>query len=153
MSPTSTKRAALEQIEAEKQRRIEEKIERGEVVSVPSRWLGVRDPKRRQDAIAEYKAGVEARLRAAGEPRPIHFEPISTIHTGVPRSGADWWPILNPEGKEIPWAWPRDGRRETLEGAGKPLADQYQAQGLNMLFEHAQFDGARCRSRPASKTC
>jgi len=37
MSPTSTKRAALEQIEAEKQRRIEEKIERGEVVSVPSR--------------------------------------------------------------------------------------------------------------------
>ena len=44
-------------------------------------------------------------------------------------------------GKEIPWAWPRDGRRETLEGAGKPFADQYQAQGLNMLFEHAQFDG------------
>lgn len=27
-----------------------------------------------------------------------------------------------------------------MEG-GKPLADQYQAQGLNMLFEHAQFDG------------
>ena len=44
-------------------------------------------------------------------------------------------------GKEIPWAWPRDGRRETLEGAGKPLANQYQAQGLNMLYDHAQFDG------------
>jgi phage terminase large subunit-like protein len=43
-------------------------------------------------------------------------------------------------GKEIPWAWPRDGRRETLEGAGKPLANQYQAQGLYMLFDHAQFD-------------
>src|SRR5262245_16707464 len=34
----------------------------------------------------------------------------------------------------------RDGRRETLEGAGKPLADQYRAQGLEMLHEHAQFE-------------
>src|SRR5215510_468024 len=33
-----------------------------------------------------------------------------------------------------------DGRRETLEGAGKPLADQYRAQGLEMLHEHAQFE-------------
>jgi len=32
-------------------------------------------------------------------------------------------------GKELPWAWPRDGRRETLEGAGVALAQQYQAQG------------------------
>jgi phage terminase large subunit-like protein len=43
-------------------------------------------------------------------------------------------------GKDLPWAWPRDGRRETLEGAGKPLADQYRAQGLEMLHEHAQFE-------------
>jgi hypothetical protein len=43
-------------------------------------------------------------------------------------------------GKALPWAWPRDGRRETLEGAGKPLADQYRAQGLEMLHEHAQFE-------------
>jgi hypothetical protein len=28
-------------------------------------------------------------------------------------------------GKELPWAWPRDGRRETLEGAGIALAQQY----------------------------
>jgi phage terminase large subunit-like protein len=27
-------------------------------------------------------------------------------------------------GKELPWAWPRDGRRETLEGAGIALAQQ-----------------------------
>ena len=45
---------------------------------------------------------------------------------------------LRPWGK-IPWAWPRDGRRETLEGAGIALAEQYRAQGLNMLYEHAQF--------------
>jgi hypothetical protein len=46
-------------------------------------------------------------------------------------------------GKELPWAWPRDGRRETLEGAGVALAQQYKAQGLNMLYTHAQFkDGS-----------
>jgi phage terminase large subunit-like protein len=46
---------------------------------------------------------------------------------------------LKPWGN-LPWAWPRDGRRETLEGAGKPLADQYRAQGLDMLHEHSQFE-------------
>ena len=46
-------------------------------------------------------------------------------------------------GKELRWAWPRDGRRETLEGAGVALADQYRAQGLNLLHQHAQFqDGS-----------
>jgi phage terminase large subunit-like protein len=38
------------------------------------------------------------------------------------------------------WAWPRDGRRETLEGAGVALAKQYQAQGLDVLAQHAQFE-------------
>jgi len=42
-------------------------------------------------------------------------------------------------GRELPWAWPRDGRRETLEGAGLALANQYRAQGLNMLHLHAQY--------------
>ena len=45
---------------------------------------------------------------------------------------------LRPWGK-LPWAWPRDGRRETLEGAGVPLAEQYRKQGLDMIFLHAQF--------------
>jgi phage terminase large subunit-like protein len=40
----------------------------------------------------------------------------------------------------LPWAWPRDGRRETLEGAGIALAEQYKAQGLAMMFQHAQFE-------------
>ena len=47
---------------------------------------------------------------------------------------------IRPWGKELRWAWPRDGRRETLEGAGIALAEQYKAQGLNMLHEHAQFE-------------
>src|SRR5262249_22674285 len=38
------------------------------------------------------------------------------------------------------WSWPRDGRRETLEGAGIALAKQYEDQGLDMLHEHAQFE-------------
>jgi phage terminase large subunit-like protein len=47
---------------------------------------------------------------------------------------------VRPWGKDLPWAWPRDGRRETLEGAGIALAKQYEAQGLNMLWTHAQFE-------------
>ena len=44
---------------------------------------------------------------------------------------------LRPWGKELSWAWPRDGNRETLEGAGIALSAQYKAQGLNMLHEYA----------------
>jgi phage terminase large subunit-like protein len=43
-------------------------------------------------------------------------------------------------GKELRWSWPRDGKRETLEGAGVALAEQYRDQGLNMLHEHAAFE-------------
>ncbi|MGA8696746.1 MAG: DNA packaging protein, partial [Xanthobacteraceae bacterium] len=43
-------------------------------------------------------------------------------------------------GKSLVWSWPRDGKRETLEGAGIALAQQYEAQGLTMLHEHAQFE-------------
>ncbi|WP_352913689.1 terminase family protein [Mesorhizobium sp. M0915] len=50
---------------------------------------------------------------------------------------------LKPWGSWLPWAWPRDGRRETLEGAGIALAKQYGEHGLNMLGTHAQFsDGS-----------
>ena len=44
------------------------------------------------------------------------------------------------EEPHLRWAWPRDGRRKTLEGAGISLAEQYKEQGLNMLPEHAQFE-------------
>ncbi|TIS68344.1 terminase family protein, partial [Mesorhizobium sp.] len=50
---------------------------------------------------------------------------------------------LKPWGEWLPWAWPRDGRRETLEGAGLALAKQYATHGLNMLTSHARFpDGS-----------
>jgi phage terminase large subunit-like protein len=57
-------------------------------------------------------------------------EATPVVHCGALRSWGLW----------LPWAWPRDGRRETLEGAGIALAKQYEAQGLNMLFQHAQFE-------------
>lgn len=47
---------------------------------------------------------------------------------------------LKPWGEWLPWAWPRDGRRETLEGAGVALASQYRTQGLDMLLDHSQFE-------------
>ena len=43
-------------------------------------------------------------------------------------------------GRNLRWSWPRDGRRQTLEGSGVPLMEQYRDQGLNMLWEHAQFE-------------
>ena len=51
-------------------------------------------------------------------------------------------------GTALPWAWPRDGRRETLEGAGIALAKHYGAQGLNMLYQHAQFEDGYCSHLP-----
>jgi hypothetical protein len=41
---------------------------------------------------------------------------------------------------KMPFAWPADGGRQTLEGAGEPLATQYRKAGLNMLWEHATFE-------------
>jgi phage terminase large subunit-like protein len=43
-------------------------------------------------------------------------------------------------GRDLRWAWPRDGRRQTLEGAGVPLMEQYREQGLGMMWEHSQFE-------------
>ena len=72
---------------------------------------------REQDVIYVIKAN---RLREA---TPV-------VHAGAIRS----W------GTALPWAWPRDGRRETLEGAGIALAAQCTAQGLIMLYQLAQFE-------------
>ena len=43
-------------------------------------------------------------------------------------------------GRDLRWSWPREGKREALEGAGIALAEQYRDQGLYMLPEHAQFE-------------
>jgi phage terminase large subunit-like protein len=42
----------------------------------------------------------------------------------------------------LQWAWPADGRSETLAGAGIPLMQQYRNGSLDMLSNHAQFERA-----------
>lgn len=49
---------------------------------------------------------------------------------------------IKARGAWIPIAWPHDGLQHSKD-SGKPLAEQYRAQGLNMLPEHAQHpDGS-----------
>ena len=38
------------------------------------------------------------------------------------------------------WAWPHDGRQQTLAGAGVPLMRQYRDAGLDMMHEKATFE-------------
>lgn len=46
---------------------------------------------------------------------------------------------LKPWGDGLPWAWPHDGLQHD-KGSGEALAEQYRAQGLNMLEEKATFE-------------
>jgi phage terminase large subunit-like protein len=39
----------------------------------------------------------------------------------------------------LTWAWPHDGRNQTLAGAGVPLMRQYADAGLDMMFDAASF--------------
>ena len=58
-------------------------------------------------------------------------EATPVIHSAAIKARGDW----------IPVAWPHDGLQHSKD-SGKPLADQYRAQGLAMLPEHAQhIDG------------
>ena len=47
---------------------------------------------------------------------------------------------LRPWGKDLRWAFPQDGNRHTLDGAGISLAEQYRGQGLEMMWEPAKFE-------------
>ena len=42
----------------------------------------------------------------------------------------------------LKWAWPADGRQQTLAGAGIPLMRQYADAGLDMMHEAASFEDA-----------
>lgn len=45
---------------------------------------------------------------------------------------------LKPWGTWLPWAWPQDGLQHSKD-SGKPLAEQYRAQGMNLLPYHARY--------------
>jgi hypothetical protein len=91
-------RAALEQLEAEKARRIEDRIASGAVAVVEMPPVVGAFPEVAEALLAEAQARKTEELRAAGEKRPIHFraarnstwrfdelEPIGAVITGVPR--------------------------------------------------------------------
>jgi phage terminase large subunit-like protein len=65
---------------------------------------------------------------------------IARVHRLKEASPIEHAAALRSWGRDLRWTWPRDGKRETLEGAGISLAEQYKEQGLNMLPEHAQFE-------------
>jgi len=83
--------AALEQLEEEKRRRIDEKIAKGDAVRVPPVVVGG------TGCVGAEKARTQAELRAVGETREVIFgfkpddgsEVIDVIVTGVPRAGRD----------------------------------------------------------------
>jgi hypothetical protein len=55
-------------------------------------------------------------------------EATPVVHAAALRPWGDW----------LPWAWPHDGLQHD-KGSGAALADQYGAQGLNMLPERAHY--------------
>ena len=47
---------------------------------------------------------------------------------------------VKPWGAWLPWAWPSDGLQQTSSNAGRPIAEQYREQGLNMLEKQATHE-------------
>src|SRR5215468_11280225 len=65
---------------------------------------------------------------------------VSRIHRLKEATPIEHAAAIRSWGRDLRWSWPRDGKRETLEGAGIALAEQYRDQGLYMLPDHAQFE-------------
>jgi hypothetical protein len=80
--------AAIERLEAERQRRIEEKVAKGEAVRVPL-CVVASDPDQAAAEVEDAKAHAIARLRKAGEQREVIFDEPLVIVTGVPCCGRD----------------------------------------------------------------
>jgi hypothetical protein len=86
--------AAIERLEAEKQRRRTEKIAKGEAVCVPlCIVLGVASDEEVAAEIESAKAREAARLREGGERREIIFEEPEVLITGVPGCDESFEPI------------------------------------------------------------
>jgi hypothetical protein len=80
--------ATLEELEAERRRRIDEKIERGEAIRVPALSIVVGTPDEADDALEDMRARMLAADReAGGKAREVYFEEPAVLVTGVPRAG------------------------------------------------------------------
>jgi hypothetical protein len=76
------------ELEAETKRRLDERVERGEVLREPLVAVCA-GPEDADDAVEGAKALRLAQLKAAGETREIHFDEPLVMMTGVPRPGRD----------------------------------------------------------------
>jgi hypothetical protein len=80
--------ATLEQLEAERRRRIDEKIERGEAIRVPALSVVVGVPDEADGALEDMRARMLAADRqAGGKATEVYFEEPAVLITGVPRAG------------------------------------------------------------------
>jgi hypothetical protein len=115
--------AAIERLEAELQRRIAEKVEKGDAIreELHAVCAGTEDA---ADVLECLKASRIAELRAAGEKRPIIFDPIEVIMTGVPRGACDekYFERLNRER-----AKPEEVRQREKEAAAARGIDFHEA--------------------------
>ena len=64
---------------------------------------------------------------------------VIATHRAREQTPALFVPAIKPWGDWLKWAWPHDGLQHD-KGSGVQLAQQYKAQGLNMLPNHATFD-------------
>jgi hypothetical protein len=121
--------AAIERLEAEKRRRIDEKVARGEAIFVdlPVVVVGAEDA---DEALEKARAEKIAELRATGERREILFDDalINVIATGVPgrdEGDGEVMPIATAlEDKTSPSIADFSARRQArsaLEAADKPM--------------------------------
>jgi hypothetical protein len=76
------------ELEAETKRRLDERVERGEVLREPLVAVCA-GPEDAAAAVAGSKALELAELKAAGETREVHFDEPLVMMTGVPRPGRD----------------------------------------------------------------
>jgi hypothetical protein len=90
--------AAIARIEAEKERRLVEKVEAGEIVSVPLFIVAGTEPEARAK-VEGAKADKLAELRAAGDLREVKFT-VELIVTGVCKHGeatvSEPWKPMSP---------------------------------------------------------
>ena len=86
--------AALERLEAERERRLAEKIEAGEIIEVPL-WVVAGSQAGARAQVEQAKADKLAELRAAGETREVVFD-VTTVATGVVRPGEATGPAWKP---------------------------------------------------------
>jgi hypothetical protein len=105
MEDKSTIEAALQQVRAERKRREDERVEKGEAVRVPLSPAVVGVPEGVDAALADMKARKVAEMREKGDLREAVFESehgIDVIMTGVPRHDRD-----SAESKNVqPWPTP-----------------------------------------------